>query len=146
MTLDASGMFHPTTMILLHLWPEDVICAGCCRIQNAAVCAAIVFPACRYCGVLSASGHYLFHSFLFCFFEGTCLLKSRNHHRNYLYAAAGHTMSQSFSVCRNQYMTYRHMRTKIALVSYFAHGKVICLFSAGVCMRHSNEPWPPPIL
>lgn len=28
----------------------------------------------------------------------------------------------------------------------FAHGKIICLFSAVVCMRHSHEPWPPPIL
>lgn len=82
MLLDDSSLSHPTAMILLHLWPEDVICTGCYRTQNAAVCAAIIFPVCRHHGVLSASGHSVFYSLLFCVFEGTCLLKSRNHHRN----------------------------------------------------------------
>lgn len=78
---------------------------GCCSVS----CHPL--PACSHLGPPQ-----LYSLLFFCLFGGTCPLNSRNHPRILPRAAAGHTMSQSFSVCRNQYLTTNTPMPQMALV------------------------------
>lgn len=105
----------------------------------------------HYIYIYIAATMYSTASFFFFFSLRACSSWKAETTRKIIHmAAAGHTVNQSFWVCKNQCVWGRWGEGvgggRVCKIAFFAHGKIICLFSVGVCIRHPNEPWPPPIL